>query len=110
THPGTASALERLRRRTCAGIFDRDQESAPLVLDTLDSGADGDIAAQLLVRDPMLHCVLHQRLEDKRRKANAPQSCRHVDRYAQPMFKPSSLDVQVRLDDVELASERGEFA
>jgi len=83
---------------------------APLVLDALDSGADGDLAAELLVRDPMLHRVLHQRLEDERRKANAPQSCRHVDRDAQPVFKSSSLDIEVRLDDLELASDRREFA
>ena len=34
----------------------------------------------------------------------------HVDGDAQPLLEPRALDVEVRLDDVELASERREFA
>ena len=42
--------------------------------------------------------------------ADVPQPRRDVDGDAQPMLEARALDIEVRLDDVQLAAERGEFA
>ena len=58
----------------------------------------------------MFHGILDDRLEDERRNANRRQAGRHFDLDPQPLLEARALDVEIGLDDFELASERGEFS
>ena len=58
----------------------------------------------------MLHGILHERLDHERGQANVPEPHRHVYRHPQPLFEPCPLDIEVRLDDLELPPERRELS
>ena len=53
----------------------------------------------------MLHGIFNERLQHERRNTDAAQAKRHVNRHAQAVFKPRSLDVEIGLDDINFTSE-----
>ena len=61
-------------------------------------------------RDAVLDRILDQRLEDERRHPDVAQRRRHVDRTRRRCLEARALDIQVRLDEVDLPAERGELA
>jgi hypothetical protein len=74
-----------------------------VVIGSVDSCSNEHLAAALFVADPVLHRVFDQRLKEQRRQPNVAESRRDVHGHPQPMLEPRPFDVEIRLDDLELA-------
>src|SRR5689334_4492569 len=104
------TSFERLARRSRAGVLNDQGQMSLSVTSSFDPRANHHLAAALLVADPVLHRVLDERLEQQRWQANVAQPRGDVDGDAESMFEASALDIEIRLDEVELAAERRELA
>src|ERR1700732_4401593 len=101
---GIAPSLQAFRSRARAGVVNDERELAPAAGDAIDARANGHLAAAQLVCDAVLHGVLDQRLQQQRGNANVPQPHRHVYRDPEALLEPGVLDIEVRLEGLELAS------
>jgi hypothetical protein len=105
-----AAASQRDVGRTRAGVANGDGDATFLAGRFVQGRPHDHVAAQACRCDAMLHRVFHEGLNDQRRHANLPQAGGHVDGDPQPMLEAFALDVQIRFDEIELASERRELA
>ena len=67
------------------------------------------LAASSLPGDAVLDRVFHDRLQHQWWHSKRRKSCRNVDRDAEALLEARALDIEIRLDDLYLASKRREF-
>ena len=82
---------------------------APSIRALVQSSRPTHLTAALLLTDAVFHGVFDEGLEQQWWQANTPKLRWHVNCHAQAMLEPRALDIEVRFDDFEFPSERGEF-
>ena len=102
---GAAASFEGIGRRAGACVLHDERKAPRVVAKAIDSAANDDLSANLLLRNAMLDRVFHDRLEHQGRETNVPNPRRHINGDAQPLLKSGTLDFQIRLHDLELAAE-----
>ena len=88
--------------------MDREHQHGGSATEWSIRAADGHFASEPLFRRPVFHGVLDDGLKDERRDRIADSPGTSSD--AEPLLETRALDIEVRLDHLELASERRELA
>src|SRR5262249_40975478 len=100
--------VQRRLRAACdphAGVADHDAKVAGV-----EPRLDRDVAALDLLRDAVPHGVLDERLQDEGRHDARAGGVVDLEGDAQPIAESRALDVEVRVDDLELVGEGHERA
>ena len=84
--------------------------SRRVVAAVLEARLHHQLAAAPLGCDAVLDGVLDDRLQQQRRQPERPQRLGHRHQHAQPLLESGALDLQIRLDQLELTSERRHLA